>query len=58
MYAILDKEVRPLLEKFDKIRSIIHNESISLPSIVVVGNQSFGKSSVLESISKINLPRG
>ena len=51
MLSALDKEVRPILEKFDEIRGIVQTEEISLPSIVVVGNQSFGKSSVLESIS-------
>lgn len=29
-----------------------------LPSIVAVGDQSSGKSSLLESLSGINLPRG
>lgn len=29
-----------------------------MPSIVVVGDQSSGKSSVLESTAKVNLPRG
>ena len=33
-------------------------EPIKLPSIIVVGDQSGGKSSVLESLSGITLPRG
>ncbi len=31
---------------------------MQLPSIVVVGDQSSGKSTVVESISGVNLPRG
>ena len=31
---------------------------IQLPTIVVIGDQSSGKSSVLESISRVELPKG
>ncbi len=53
-----DKSIRPILDAFDKIREVLRFEKIELPKIVVVGDQSAGKSSVLESITGISLPRG
>src|SRR4051812_5897572 len=50
--------IRPLLDACDRLRGLLRGESIALPSIVVVGDQSSGKSSVLEALSAVNLPRG
>lgn len=51
--------IRPLLDAVDKLRQLeVMNEGIQLPTIVVVGDQSSGKSSVLESLAGISLPRG
>jgi len=54
-------DVRPILEKIDKVREALGNDNkidIELPTIVVIGDQSSGKSSVLESISQVELPKG
>ncbi|KAI7873266.1 hypothetical protein K492DRAFT_139079, partial [Lichtheimia hyalospora FSU 10163] len=50
-------EAKNILDKIDKLRNIGLNKTISLPQIAVMGDQSSGKSSVLENISKIKFPR-
>eukprot|EP00268_Persea_americana_P039695 TRINITY_DN3931_c0_g1_i3.p1 TRINITY_DN3931_c0_g1~~TRINITY_DN3931_c0_g1_i3.p1 ORF type:complete len:688 (+),score=128.68 TRINITY_DN3931_c0_g1_i3:293-2356(+) len=52
-------QIRPLLNTVDGLRHLnVMKEGINLPTIVVVGDQSSGKSSVLESLAGISLPRG
>lgn len=63
--AALDSEVieqlnsphaKVLLDTIDSLRELGVGEIIQLPQIIVVGDQSSGKSSVLEAISGINFP--
>ncbi|XP_073724823.1 interferon-induced GTP-binding protein Mx3-like isoform X2 [Misgurnus anguillicaudatus] len=56
----LEENIRPLIDLIDKLRSLeIQGDlDMSLPTIVVIGDQSSGKSSVLEALSGVALPRG
>lgn len=58
MQAAFDASIRPKLDAIDKVRHHLTGVDIELPGIVVVGDQSSGKSSVLKSLSGIGLPRG
>ena len=51
-------EAQPKLDAIEQIRADLHAENIEVPGIVVAGAQSAGKSSLLESLSNINLPSG
>ncbi len=49
----------PLVNKLQDVFSLVGHDPLDLPQIVVVGSQSSGKSSVLESIVMRDfLPRG
>ncbi|KAI3975479.1 hypothetical protein MKX01_038748 [Papaver californicum] len=51
--------IRLLLDAIDKLRHLqVMNEGIQLPTIVLVGDQLSGMSSVLETLAGISLPRG
>lgn len=64
-HAALDKEVieqlnspnaKVLLDTIDSLRDLRVGEIVQLPQIIVVGDQSSGKSSVLEAISGMKFP--
>lgn len=54
-----DKTLRPVLNAVDEVARILGNDTrIPLPKTVVIGDQSSGKSSLLESVFGFPLPRG
>ena len=52
------RTVQKQLDAIESIREDLNAEGLSVPGVVVVGAQSAGKSSVLENLSGIQLPRG
>jgi hypothetical protein len=57
---IYDDNIRPLMDKIDQVRPLLSpsNDGIIFPNVVAVGDQSSGKSTLLESLSLIELPKG
>ena len=52
-------EIRPLLDIYDRLRQILEKETdVDISVIAVIGGQSMGKSSILERLSGVELPRG
>jgi ABC-type polar amino acid transport system ATPase subunit len=57
--SILVHELRKVISLVDLLRDIGLEKQLSLPKVVVLGNQSSGKSSLLEQIVGLDfLPRG
>ena len=54
----LEVNARPFLDLVDALRKYGVGKEIHIPQIAVMGDQSSGKSSVLEAISGIQFPRG
>ncbi|KAE9993248.1 hypothetical protein EG327_005855 [Venturia inaequalis] len=50
-------EQKTLLDELDKLREYGVDKYIELPQLIVVGDQSSGKSSVLEAITELPFPR-
>lgn len=55
-----DALIRPYMDKIDQVRSILSGgiKGVSFPTVVVVGDQSSGKSTLLEALSLVELPKG
>jgi ABC-type uncharacterized transport system fused permease/ATPase subunit len=56
--VIYDDKVRPMLDLVDKLRHIGIEKDLPIPQVAVMGDQSSGKSSVLEAMCGIPFPRG
>lgn len=57
----IEEQVRKILDVYDRARENIDANvlrEVVIPTIVVIGLQSHGKSSVLENIARIALPKG
>ncbi|PLB45800.1 hypothetical protein P170DRAFT_439518 [Aspergillus steynii IBT 23096] len=52
----LQSEQSKLLDRVDELRTIGVGGLVELPQLIVCGNQSSGKSSVLEAISRVRFP--
>uniref|UniRef100_A0A3B4B120 Dynamin N-terminal domain-containing protein n=1 Tax=Periophthalmus magnuspinnatus TaxID=409849 RepID=A0A3B4B120_9GOBI len=53
-----EDSVRPCIDLIDSLRSLGVEQDLALPAVAVIGDQSSGKSSVLEALSGVELPRG
>ncbi|XP_017350324.1 interferon-induced GTP-binding protein Mx1-like isoform X2 [Ictalurus punctatus] len=53
-----EEKVRPYIDLIDSLRPLGVEKDLALPAIAVIGDQSSGKSSVLEALSGVPLPRG
>ena len=56
---VLVRDVNKLVESIEKLRRIgLKSVDAALPELVLVGDQSAGKSSLMGAIAEINLPKG
>eukprot|EP00062_Callorhinchus_milii_P020681 gi/632976597/ref/XP_007904885.1/ PREDICTED: interferon-induced GTP-binding protein Mx-like isoform X2 [Callorhinchus milii] len=58
LYSLYEEKIRPCIDLIDSLRALGVDKDLSLPAIAVIGDQSSGKSSVLEALSGVSLPRG
>ncbi|XP_017350325.1 interferon-induced GTP-binding protein Mx1-like [Ictalurus punctatus] len=53
-----EEKVRPYIDLINSLHPLGVEKDLALPAIAVIGDQSSGKSSVLEALSGVPLPRG
>ncbi|KAM6448308.1 LOW QUALITY PROTEIN: interferon-induced GTP-binding protein Mx2-like [Liasis olivaceus] len=53
-----EEKVHPCIDLIDSLRSLGVEKDLALLAVAVIGDQSSGKSSVLEALSGVALPRG
>uniref|UniRef100_A0A8C4RV74 Interferon-induced GTP-binding protein Mx n=1 Tax=Erpetoichthys calabaricus TaxID=27687 RepID=A0A8C4RV74_ERPCA len=58
LFSQYELKIRPYIDLIDSLRALGVDQDLTLPSIAVIGDQSSGKSSVLEALSGVSLPRG
>ncbi|KAF9902678.1 hypothetical protein EC991_004636 [Linnemannia zychae] len=54
---IHNTEYQDIVDKINRIRAYGLNKMITIPQIAILGDQSSGKSSVLEALTKLSFPR-
>ncbi|KAF9975629.1 hypothetical protein BGZ73_000643 [Actinomortierella ambigua] len=52
-----DSDYQVVVDKINAVRRLGLNHVLSVPQIAIVGDQSTGKSSVLEAVTKLSFPR-
>ena len=61
-YLEMAKQIRPMHDAIDRVRQVLergkYKIEFNIPMIVVIGDQSSGKSSLMERISQVQLPKG
>lgn len=55
-WTYCSRSSQPFLDKIDGLRAIGAGTLVELPQLIVCGNQSGGKSSVLEAITRVRFP--
>jgi len=52
-----DRKIQPCIDLVDSLRKLDIGNDLMLPAIAVIGDRNSGKSSVLEALSGVALPR-